>query len=237
MNSWIDILNTLKKIFYIILILLAIYLSYKLVIFYVPFLIAFIISMLVEPAIRFIMKKGGLTRKTSSIIIFIIVFLLIATILVWGIGTLLSESTNLLNGINTYFDKAYELIQNMTNKINLNKFSFPKEGIEVIRNSSEDFLTKISSWITAFLTGLLNVITSLPKIGICFGITIISLYFICVDKIYILDLLEHHIPKTWVKKMGEKIKAISISLGGYLKAQIKLILISFVICLIRIIYL
>ena len=42
-----------------------------------PFLIAFIISTMMEPAIRFIMKKFNLTRRSSSIIIFIITFGLI----------------------------------------------------------------------------------------------------------------------------------------------------------------
>lgn len=232
MQTWESILKTLKKIIYVVSILVAIYLSYKLIIFYIPFLIAFIISMLIEPAIRFIMKKGGLTRKTSSIIIFVIVFLLIATILVWGIGTLFSESTNLLKGINEYFDKAYSLIQKIISKINFDNLSFTEEGIDIIKSTSQDFLEKISNWITRSLTKLLNMLTSLPKIGICFGITIISLYFICVDKIYILDLLEYHMPISWVRKIEDKIKLISISLGGYLNAQIKLILISFIICLI-----
>ncbi len=49
-----------------------------------PFLIAFIISLLIEPSIRFIMKKLKLTRKTSSIIIFIVVATVILGGLAWG---------------------------------------------------------------------------------------------------------------------------------------------------------
>lgn len=66
--------NVFKRILYVILGVIGIYLGYKCAIFYLPFLIAFLISTAMEPAIRFIMKKFNVTRKFSSIIIFIITF-------------------------------------------------------------------------------------------------------------------------------------------------------------------
>lgn len=63
-------------------------------------------------------------------------------------------------------------------------------------------------------------------------ITILALYFMCTDKIYMLDQIEHHLPEKWVKKLTLHIKALTKSLGCYLKAQAKLILISFLISLI-----
>lgn len=66
--------NVFKRIFYVALAIIGIYLGYKCAIFYMPFLIAFFISTIMEPAIRFLMKKLNLTRKLSSIIIFILTF-------------------------------------------------------------------------------------------------------------------------------------------------------------------
>ena len=61
---------------------------------------------------------------------------------------------------------------------------------------------------------------------------ILSLYFICTDKIYMIDELEHHLPEKWVKQISTHLKQIVKTLGGYLKAQLILILISFIISLI-----
>lgn len=66
--------NVFKRILYIIFTIVGIYIGYKCAIFYMPFLIAFIISLLMEPAIRFIMKRFKITRRLSAIIIFIITF-------------------------------------------------------------------------------------------------------------------------------------------------------------------
>lgn len=69
--------------------------------------------------------------------------------------------------------------------------------------------------------------------GIYTVVTILATYFICADRIYILDQIEHHFPKEWVKKLSKNIRKISKLLGGYLKAQVILILINFVLVLIR----
>ena len=72
----------------------------------------------------------------------------------------------------------------------------------------------------------------MPSIAICIGITVVALYFICVDKIYILDQIEHHIPKLWVKRIKIHLTDLIQTLGGYLKAQVTLIVVSFIISLI-----
>lgn len=95
-----------------------------------------------------------------------------------------------------------------------------------------DLLETASNWLRNALTGLINFVTSLPSIAICVGISVVALYFICVDKIYILDQVEHHLPKVWVRKIGTHLKDLIQTLGGYLKAEATLILVSFIVSLI-----
>lgn len=221
-----------KRILYVVFILLGLYIGLKLSVFYMPFLVAFIISLMVEPAIKFIMRKTNLTRRTSSIIIFVIVSLIILGTLTWLIITLFSESSSLLQGLNNYFDKAYIQFQSLISTFNYDKIHLSSEVLSVIENSTEDLLTTASNWLRGALTGLINFITSLPSIAICIGITVVALYFICVDKIYILDQIEYHLPKVWVKKIRVHLKDLIDSLGGYLKAEVTLILVSFIVSLI-----
>lgn len=221
-----------KNILYVILLLLGLYIALKLSIFYMPFLIAFIISLIIEPAIKYIMKKTKLTRRTSSIIIFILVLAIILGGLAWGIVTIFSESSSLLQGLNDYFDKAYNQFQSFMNSFDFDKIHLSDEILNVIQNSTTDILTAISNWLRNSLTNLINIVTSLPTIAICIGIAIVAFYFICVDKIYILDQIEHHLPKIWVKKMEKHLKDLITTLGGYLKAEATLILVSFIISLV-----
>ena len=151
--------------------------------------------------------------------------------LTWGIVTLVSESANLLQGLNTYTEKAYIKIQEIINNLDITQVKLSDDLLVMIQNSSEEILDNIYAWGTKALTRTVNSLTQIPTIAIYVVITILSLYFICTDKIYILDLAEHHMPKSWVKKVGTHIKEITQSLGAYLKAEITLVFVSFVIFL------
>ena len=217
-----------KKILILVISLIAIFLSFKLALFYIPFLIGFIISLLIEPIIKFVSKKTKLTRKTSAIIVLLGIFIILITLIVWGSVSLVTEAYNLLQNLNSYIEKLYNQIQKYINTIEFDKFEMPTQIISIVESSANNFLDFISKWASNFLTGILQGITSLPIVGIYIVITILSTYFICTDRLYILDQLEHHFPKIWVKKFGIHLRKIVTSLGNYLKAEATLILISFI---------
>ena len=221
-----------KRLLMFIISIVAIYLSFKCAVFYMPFLIAGIISLLIEPLIKFVNKKTKLTRKTSAIIVLIVVFSLIIGLLVWGITSLILEASDLLNGLNGYYDKAYIQVQNIINSIDLEKINVSDEVTNIIKNSTGDFLKTVSNWVTNALHSLMNVITSIPTIAIYVVVTLLAIYFICTDKLYLVDQIEHHLPKLWVKRMGIHFRELVASLGNYLKAEVTLVLIDFVIVLI-----
>ena len=217
-----------RKILILAITLFAIYLSFKLALFYMPFLIGFIISLLIEPIIKFINKKTNLTRKSGAITVLVCIFTILISLIIWGIVTLITESANLLQSLNIYIDKIYNNIQKYISSIEFDKIEIPEQVISIVQTSSSNFLDFISKWVSNFLTEILQGITSLPIVGIYIVITILSTYFICSDKLFILDQLEHHFPKLWVKKFGMHLKKIISSLGSYLKAEVILILISFI---------
>ncbi len=229
MNYWGKVF---RNIIALALSILVIYLGFKLAIFFMPFLIAFIISLILEPIIKWIMKKTKLKRKTSSIIVFIIAISGIVGFLVWGIATLVSETSDILSNLNVYVDRGYKIVEDIIHSIDFSKIQIPENVMNVIQNSTIDFLGTLTNWAKNFLTSTIEFITSIPTIGIYIVITFLALYFICVDKIYMLDQLEHHLPETWVKKIGIHLRGLIKTLGGYLKAEAILVLISFIISLI-----
>ncbi len=224
--------KVIKRILALILSIIGIYIAFKMAVFYMPFLIAFIISLLVEPIIKFMAKKTKFTRKVSAIIVLVIVFAIIVGLLIWGITALVSEGSNLLSSLNYYIDEGYNYIIGFIDKINFDELQISGEASNVLKNSTSNLLETISRWLSNFLTSMLSALSSIATVGIYAVITILATYFICADRLYILDQIEHHLPRDWVKKLSKNIKKISSLLGGYLKAQVILILINFVLVLI-----
>lgn len=220
--------KVLRKILILIITLVSIFLLFKLALFYVPFLIGFIISLLIEPIIKMISRGTKLTRRTSAIIVLLCIFTILITLIVWGTVSLISESADLLQSLNIYIEKIYDQIQKYINSIEFDKLEIPKQVISIIETSANNFLDFVTKWVSGLLTSILQGITSLPVVGIYIVITILSTYFICADRLFILDQFEHHFPKIWVRKFGIHLKKLISTLGSYLKAEATLILISFI---------
>ena len=224
-----------KRLITFLLTLIALYIAFKLSIFYIPFLIAFIISLIIEPLIRKIMKFTNLTRKVSAIITLIIVFSLVIGLLAWGITSLITEASIILENLNNNVGSITDKVSNLITNFSFDNIKIAEQIKEIARNSFNNILGAGTNIAQNLLTSIMNILTNVPKIMIYIGITIISTYFVCTDKMYILDQLEHHLPRNWVNKFGAKLRKVISSLGDYLKAEGIIILISFSIVLIGLI--
>ena len=221
-----------KRLFVFIFTILGIYLAFKLAIFYMPFFIAFIISLILDPAIRFLASKTTLPRKTSAVMILTIVSILAIGFISLGIVSIISESSNLLQGLNEYIEKIYLKCNSILSGFETKKIKLPEGFLEFINTSSQDLLQMGSGWLRSTLGAILQWLTSLPSIFIYVGITLVSTYFICTDKFSILDQIEHHMPRNWITKFLKNLRKIIASIGNYFKAELILVTISFIITLI-----
>ncbi len=228
--------RVVKRIILFILTLIILYLSFKLMIFYMPFLIAFIIAIMLEPLIKFIVKKTNITRKKVAVGVIFFVFAIIIGLIACGMFCLITESANLLQGLNAYIELGTNKVNEITNKIRTREINIPDQVINIFENSSDKLINKATNYIYDFLTKITHVISLIPAFLIYFFITILATYFICTDRMYILDQMEHHLPSLWVKKLGSHLRNIIKSLGDYIKAEIILVIISFFVVLIRIIH-
>jgi len=146
----------------------------------------------------------------------------------WGAATLFSESTHLLDGADEYFDKAKNLIESVTNNdVLMNKL--PDELKKTLENSEADYIHSLTEWLISTLNKIKDWISKIPNLLMTFFFAIGGLYFMCTDKIYMIDQLEHHLPDSWSRKLIAHIHEITKTLGKYLKAEATLILISFII--------
>lgn len=219
-----------KKIFYLFLTTAILIFILKTACFYIPFLISFFIAMMFEPVIKYFMKKFKITRKVSSLILIIIFISLVALLIAWGISTLFNESSRLINNLDFYIKKIQDFFFNISNS-KLAK-NIPKELIEIFMMSKNDFLNSISATFIGLFNKIKDFIFKIPDMCIIIFFSICSLFFMCTDKIYIIDQIEHHLPDNWSKKLIIHIKEIMGKLIKYFEAEAILVFVSFLISLI-----
>ena len=209
--------------------LLLLFFVFKFAIYFMPFFLAALIALLIEPIIKFCMDKFKLTRRTSAIVIIILTIILIISLIVYGgifaVNEIIKISKDigpLISDISGTLEKEFdEISQNLSEYI-------PKDVIDTVTNSIIDFLSNTSIYIQNFLGKILEFVLSVPTILLNVIVTILALIFFTKDRIYLIDMLEHHFPKKWINNISQVAREIFVTLGDYIKVYGKILLITFV---------
>ncbi len=207
----------------IVLLLLA-----KFAVFFMPFLIAGILAIMIEPIIKFCMNKLKMSRRVSSIIIVTITVILFCLAIFYGGMAIVKEVLRLTSNITPTITNIIEEVKTFIGNLLENNEMVSDEVVTTIENSVTEFIGSVGRWIVNWATGLMKYILSIPTMLINVIITILALIFFTKDRIYVIDLMEYHLPKSWIKKIKTVSKEFFGTLGGYIKVYAKIMFITFV---------
>ena len=214
-------------ILYIVLVLIVVYLLFKLGIFLFPFTLALFFSIMTQPFSRFLEKKLKFSQKIAtivSIVLFLVIFLGFISLSALRLS---GEIYKLSINLNKYSKEAQSLWNTAIDKIFSLLGYFPEGFDEQVKNSINGFIRMGTSKLGSFINSLINFITSIPTIILYICITILSTFFISLDKNKIMAFLEQQFPKSWIKKVYNIKREMFNVLGSYIRAQIILMTICF----------
>ena len=214
-------------ILYIILVLIVVYLIFKLGIFLFPFTLALFFSIMTQPFSRFLEKKLKFSQKIAtivSIVLFLVIFLGFISLSALRLS---GEIYKLSINLNKYSKEAQSLWNTAIDKVYSLLGYFPEGFDEQVKNSINGFIRMGTSKLGSFINSLINFITSIPTIILYICITILSTFFISLDKNKIMAFLEQQFPKSWIKKVYNIKREMFNVLGSYIRAQIILMTICF----------
>ena len=214
-------------ILYIVLILIMVLLLFKLGIFLFPFVIAVFFSIITQPFANFLQNKLKFSKKfatITSIVVFLLFFLSFISITSLR---LFGEIYKLSKNINNYAEEFKRLWTLTIDQSHIYLGYLPKGFTEQIKNSVAGFISMGSSKFGRFINGLIYFVTSIPTIIIYICITVLSTFFISLDKKEILNFLEQQLPESWLRKVYNIKREMFTVLGSYVKAQIILMTICF----------
>lgn len=231
----LDILKNLlkyKKTLYVLLLVAAIFLVLKMACFFMPFFIALIIATLMEPFIKLICRKTKLVRKYSAIMALIVVFSVLIGVIVISTILITAEITNILSDFSRFGNDIFKSVENVSRVLKLEDVNVSDDVKQFVINMTNEVLDKGLGYFKDFLINILNLATQIPSFIVYLIITILATYFITTDKISLLDDIEQRVPKKWIKKANTQFQSVISVLGKFLKAEITLVFISFLLVLI-----
>lgn len=211
-------------------ILFGLYIGIKYVLIYLaPFLIAAVISVANEPIILFIEKKCNLNRKTSTIISLTLSICFMAALVVTILFKIYTELIKLQNNLPNYVTSISYLLSSYYSKVNTFYNSLPLNVQENFKDNVLVFLPKLEGAITLLASSIIASISSLPKLGIFITVVLLSSYFISSDKKNIRNFIYRQIPHESKKNFYNAKSGAVSSIFGYFRAQLILMVVTFVI--------
>lgn len=205
-----------------------IYIAYRLSILLAPFLIAFILSSLIEPVVSFSEKRFGLKRKLSTPIVLLLIISVIGLLLVMIISRLITELKSLAYILPDVLSALYARFTEFTNRVTGMYGWLPTEVTEKIGSIIVSFSNSLVKLTDQIVKGAFATAISLPQILVFISITLMAAYFMSSDRYMIKKYIQHQLPDNWMKKLAViKNKMFSV-LTGYIKAALILMAMTFI---------
>ena len=208
------------------ILLLCIFLVPKCIVFFMPFIVGWLISLIAAPVVRFFEEKFKVKRKAVSAIV-IIAVIAVVVLAVYLIGAkLVKEGIGFINEV----PKLWEIV--------LDEFNQVGKSLEVLYvklpGDVQDKIQKITSEMGTYFEGIIgnisaptfeavgNVAKQIPDIIMAVIICLLSAYFFVADKGYMAQVAEKYVPAS-IRYNFELVKrSFRKAIGGYFKAQFKI---------------
>lgn len=213
----------------VVAVLLFIYFVPKVLSFFMPFVIGWIIAWIANPLVRFMEKRIKIVRKHSSAIIIIIVLVAVIGIIYFTISFLAGQIVDLIRDIPN-------LYQNMEQQFR--QASESLQGVyKVLPKNAQKFVDSVTDNMNVYAMNFIQSINapSIDDAGIFAKnvaevllmsiITILSSYFFIADRDEIIAFTKKITPQPIIEKYYIIINVLKRAVGGYFKAQFKIMII------------
>lgn len=216
------------KIAVLIVVLIGLFLLYKMAMFYIPFIIALLIASVVEPIIKFLTKRLKFNRKFAAIVSLLLVFALLSLLVTLGVTKLVEECKNLIANSNDSYRETYNYFISYINDIQNGNSPLPNELAELAKKAIQGIIDGANRIATGLGDKIITGVSSLPTMITYIIITILATIFTCFDRQFVLDKISSQVPKKWIDKTKEVYTEMCSVSWNYIKAEVKLSTICFI---------
>lgn len=201
----------------------------KLLSFFLPFVIGWIVAMIANPLVRFLEKKVKILRKHSSAIIIVIVIGAIVGVIYLLISMLIRESKQLAGDLPNILEQVGVQLTQLSIKIR----DLSKDMPEPIEKFVNNLLDSINKNLMEFELGenpltfsvASNLAQNIAEFFLTLIITILSAYFFIAKKDEITAGIKKILPVSVVDGWHFIYENFTKAVGGYFKAQFKIMLV------------
>ena len=214
---------------------LFIYVGIKAIFYFMPFVIGWMLSVIASPLVTFLEKKLKIMKRLGSAITIILVLALCIGLIYLIISQIWEEISVLIRN----FPSMYHDLERGLNQIGTQGNALFERFPEQVQNSWAALMNNLDDTVSSLIGRIGeptievagNVAKRIPSVLIGTIVAFVSAYFFIADKENLGEWVKKVVPKSITSRMllvGENLK---YAMGGYFKAQFKIMGVVFAILL------
>lgn len=210
--------------------------GYRMILFFMPFVVGWIISAIATPVVNWLEKRFSVVKKLGSALVVVLVIAAIVAVLYFALSYLTREAVSFVRDL----PKNYEQIEGSLRQIGSTFSGMFLSLPEGIQNAWNTMVNNLDQYIGELITKISeptmeaagSLAMRLPSYLIAVIMALLSAYFFTVQREEVLSWCKKVAPPSVTRRMTMVTDNLRYAVGGYFKAQFKIMGVVFIILLV-----
>ena len=194
--------------------------------FFAPFVVGWFIAFIANPLVSWLERKLKIIRKLGSAIIIVLVLGGIVLAGYFAISKLVQEVSTFISNVPELYNEFEVGLDKVGGQLNGFFQMLPKGVQEGWNTMAADFDAKIGEWISDLsqptVAAAGNIAKKIPSILVATIVMIVSAYFFIAQREEVITWAKKISPQGIQRRMTMIIDNLKYAVGGYFKAQFKI---------------
>lgn len=200
---------------------------------FLPFLLGYLFSLAVNPLADMLQKRLKIPRGLSAVLVMVLIIGILGGVVTFGIWKIVDEARLVYTQFPSIYAHIRDTIHSFGNKMSVIYDNLPQNVQEALAALGEGISDRAADFINVKSTPVVdyagNFAKALPSVFVAVIVFILSSYFMVSDNRIVSAAVEKVIPGRFAERFNVVKSELKKYLGGYCKAQVILMCISFVI--------
>ncbi len=230
---WKIALNILTMLFAI---LFCFFILPKIVVFLMPFVIGGIIAMIANPMVKFLERRIKIVRRAGSAVVIVVTIALVVFLGYVVISMLIEQIVGFAGNLPDLWQGVSDTMADLSRSYDRYVARMPV----AVRDWLTDMFSGFNENTTTFVQGLgtpmaeaaTDFARNFPLVLLGIIMAILSAYFFVAEKEYMVNLIRAFMPESLINRWDVVYTAMRDAVGGYFRAQFKIMGVVFIILLV-----
>lgn len=198
----------------------------KVIVFFMPFVIGWVIACIANPLVQFLESKLKIKRKAGTVVVSVLV---IAGVIGAGYGIIVILARQLqgfIASIPEMWEGLEQDIADVGSRVNMLLENLSPRWMETLNTAGKmigESVKAIPSNLESFsFNSVGSMVGSIANMIISVIMCMLSAYFFIAERDYVFSMLRKWLPKFVYERYGIVYQSLKQAVGGYFKAQFKI---------------